>query len=136
MKVIKKVSQEAINELVRGCLNLPQVETPVKHNFSDGVYVREIFMPGDTFVIGKKHTTKHLNIVQQGECLVYMEGELHHIVAPCTFESNAGVQKVLKVVKDTVWSTVHVTEETDIDKLESTLAYKTMEEESLCQWHG
>ena len=124
MHVVKKVSDQAIAGLITELKELPQVDMPVKHSFSDSVYVREIFMPKNSIIVGKKHKTKHLNIVQQGECMVYMDGKLVHIKAPYTFESDAGVQKILRIIEDTVWSTVHVTEEKDIDVLEDLLIEK------------
>ena len=49
---------------------LPQTELPLKHHFAPGVYLREIFMPADTVVIGMIHKTEHLNILIQGACLI------------------------------------------------------------------
>ncbi len=120
--IIPKTSIEEIEaKMLVG--NIEHVDCPVKHNFSDGVYVREIFMPGGSLIVGHEHTTKHLNIVSEGLCILLdtETGETTNIIAPCTFESDAGVRKVLYVIDDCVWSTVHVTEETDIDVLESTL---------------
>ena len=100
-----------------------QVHCPLKHTFSEGVYVREITMPANTYILGHEHTTTHLNIISKGSCvLADMEtGEMIDIVAPYTFESKAGVQKLLYIVEECVWSTVHVTNETDITKLEEIL---------------
>lgn len=107
--------------LVDKSLVLP--ECSMEHRFSDGVYVREITMPTGAIILGAEHTTTHFNIVSKGACiLVDLDtGELIDIVAPCTFESKAGVRKVLYIVEECVWSTVHVTNETDVGKLESTL---------------
>lgn len=96
-------------------------DLPLTHNFSDGVYVREIFMPKGMFVVGHVHKTKHLNIVQTGEAMVWMNGEVKKIKAPFTFESDVGVRKVLYILDDMFWSTVHVTEETDLEKLKGEL---------------
>lgn len=114
--------RDKIATLVDGLGQLPQVECPTKHYFLPGVYVREIFMPAGTAVIGKIHKTEHFNIVQCGVVHVMSEGGVRHIIrAPFTFASKAGVQKVLYIEEDTVWSTVHLTSETDLDKLEALL---------------
>lgn len=97
---------------------------PLTHTFSDGVYVREIFMPAGDIVVGHVHKTRHLNIITKGVALVWMNGEVTRITAPYTFESDAGVQKVLYIEEDMLWSTIHVTEETDMDKLEELLIDK------------
>jgi len=112
---------------------------PLKHQFSNGVYVREITMPTGSIILGKEHTTKHFNIVSKGACvLVDIDtGELTDIIAPMTFESEAGIRKLLYIVEECVWSTIHVTEETDVDKLEATLvveskAYKELKGGNKC----
>ena len=94
---------------------------PLTHRFSDGVYLREIFMPKGMIVVGKKHKTRHLNIVISGKARVWDGEKLVEITAPYTFESNAGVRKVLYIEENMLWQTVHVTEETDVLKLEDIL---------------
>ena len=102
-------------------LQLPQVECPVTHRFAPGVYLREIHMPAETFVIGHKHNTTHFNIIIQGSCLVSIDGKARTLKAPETFVSEAGVRKVLYTLEDMIWQTVHVNpdDEQDIPTLES-----------------
>lgn len=94
---------------------------PLTHTFSDGIYAREIFMPKGMYVVGHIHNTTHLNIISTGKALLYMNGDLSEIEAPFTFESKAGTRKVLYIIEDMFWTTVHVTNETNIDTLENTL---------------
>lgn len=101
-------------------MNITQVseETlPLTHSFSEGVYAREIFMPKGMVVVGHEHKTTHLNIVSVGSAYVWMNGEKTFIKAPYTFESKAGVRKVLYILEDMFWTTIHKTEERDLDKL-------------------
>lgn len=101
---------------------LDQVDCPLQHFFAPGVYVREIFMPSGAIVIGKIHRTEHLNIIEQGSVLLIGEdGSREILSAPCTFVSKAGVQKVLQILEDCRWKTVHVTNETDVPTLEAML---------------
>ena len=97
-----------------------QPKCPVTHTFSKGVYVREVTMPTDSLIVGHEHKTRHLNIISKGSCLLrdLDTGETTEIVAPCTFESQAGVRKVLYITEECVWATIHVTETTDLDELE------------------
>lgn len=106
-------------------LEQPQVECPLDHWFAPGVYIRQVTMPKDSVVIGHQHKTAHFNIVTKGHASVYMDGELHDIKAPCTFVSNPGVRKILYMHEDTVWQTVHPTNETDLLKLEEELITKS-----------
>lgn len=102
-------------------VNLTKGELPLTHTFSDGVYVREIFMKAGMIVVGHVHKTRHINIVSTGKALVWMNGEVKEVTAPYTFESEAGVRKVLYIIEDMFWSTVHVTNETNLDKLKDNL---------------
>jgi hypothetical protein len=100
----------------------PQTECPLKHHFAPGVYVREIAMPAETIIIGHIHKTEHLNILIQGACyIVHEDNTREELRAPMTFVSKAGVQKVLYITENMIWQTVHVTDETDIERLEAML---------------
>lgn len=109
-----------------------QAEYELKHSFAPGVYLREIFMPAPkieveegqiagTLLIGHEHTGEHFNMVLSGRALVLMDGKVEEIVGPCYFRSMPGVRKVLYVVEDMRWVTIHPNEdnERDIAKLEA-----------------
>ena len=113
--------KDKISVLVKGIGELPQEECPLKHYFAPHVYIREIFMPAGLVVIGKIHKTEHFNIIQKGKVSIVSEDETKVLEGPCTFISAAGVQKVLYIHEDTIWSTVHVTENRDLESLEAEL---------------
>lgn len=99
---------------------------PLTHRFSNGVYSREIFMPKGQIIVGHVHNTRHLNIVLSGKARVWDGKSVRVITAPFTFESEAGVRKVLYIEEDMLWQTIHVTEETDVLVLEDTLIDKSL----------
>jgi hypothetical protein len=101
---------------------------PLKHTFADGVYVREIFLPKDSIVVGKLHKHSHPNFLMSGEVTVVTEEGLKRIKAPCSMISPAGTKRIVLVHEDTVWITVHVTNETDLDKIECETIAKNYEE--------
>lgn len=112
-----KLLQEAASQL-------PQVEYPVMHHHSEHMYVREFHMPANHFVIGKEHATRHLNMLVRGSCTVWTVHGRHDLSAdngPVTFESMAGVKKVVYAHSDIIWMTFHPTDETDQDRLEGEL---------------
>lgn len=115
-KVNTRISD--IANLANVMKDMPQLDAPVKHHFSEGVYAREIFMPEGMLIVGKIHKTRHLNIVSQGKCTVVTSARKLEIEAPFTFESLAGEQKVVFMHTDVVWTTIHLTEETDLAKIE------------------
>ena len=83
---------------------MAQVECSLKHHFAPGVYVREIFMPAGSVIIGKIHRTEHFNIIQQGAVSLFGDGTCEYLRAPHTFVSKPGVQKVLYIHEDCVSS--------------------------------
>ena len=116
---------------------------PLTHTFSDGVYAREIFMPKGMIVVGHTHKTKHLNIVSTGKAKVWYNGSVKEITAPYTFESEAWMRKVLYIEEDMFWTTIHITDETDILKLENDLIDKSIDKKEIDNiitkellWHG
>ena len=100
---------------------------PLKHTFAPGVYVREIFIPKGSLIVGKIHKHGHLNVVSKGRVLVVTEFEEIEIDAskePYTFTSEPGTKRVVYTLEDTVWTTVHLTEETDLEKIENEIIAK------------
>jgi len=118
-----------IDSLVKVMQTLPQLEAPVVHHFSEGVYVREIHMCKDMVIVGKIHKTRHLNIISKGKCVVVTPTRKFEVQAPCTFESYPGEQKVVYMLEDVVWSTVHVTDSTDLEEIEEHCIAKEYDEE-------
>jgi hypothetical protein len=119
-----------------------QVEIAPTHHFADGIYAREITIPAGTLLTGKIHRTRHLNIVSQGDITVWSPGEpARRIQAPFAFVAEPGTRRVGFAHEDTVWTTIHATSETDLEKLEAQLIephephdipYLPMQEEDVC----
>lgn len=110
---------EKVSAAMRAGADMPQVECPTKHYFLPGLYLREITMPAGSVIIGKIHRTEHFNIIQQGSVTLLGDGTCQRLTAPCTFVSKPGVQKVLYIHEDCVWTTVHQTQETTMEALEA-----------------
>lgn len=97
---------------------LPPVECPITHHFSDGIYAREMFIPKGTVLTGKIHKHTNLNIMSQGELSVLTEDGIKRVKAPFTIVSPPGTKRIAYAHEDTIWTTIHATEETDVDKIE------------------
>lgn len=97
-------------------------ECPVRHIFTPGLYAREIFMPAGTVVTSKIHKTEHPYVISQGVISVWSEDEgIEHLYAPHTGVTKPGTRRVLYAHTDTIWTTFHVSDETDLAKLEEQL---------------
>ena len=49
-------------------LEVEQVHCPVKHHFGSGIYIREVFLPAGTLVLGHAHKEKHITIFFKAKC--------------------------------------------------------------------
>jgi hypothetical protein len=110
----------------------PQIDPPLKHHFAEGSYGREIFIPAGSMVIGKIHRHSHVNVISMGRVFVATEFDSLVLEAPYTFVSMPGTKRAVYAITDTVWTTIHVTDETDLQKIEDAVIapdFETFERE-------
>lgn len=105
-----------------------QLECPLIHRFSQGVYAREIFIPKGGFIVGKIHKYKNLNVITKGEVSFFSIDGAVRVKAPHTFVASPGVKRVIYAHEDTFWMTIHGTKETDIEKIEEEVIAKDYSE--------
>ena len=108
-----------IIKLEEKLLTEEQVDLPVVHKFAKGMYIRELFIPKGTVLVGKRHRHHTLNMLTKGKMLIY-DGvnETIEVEAPYTVESLPLTKKAGYALEDSLWVNIHVTDETDLDKIE------------------
>lgn len=124
-------TREAILRLEQELRKYDQLDLPLKHTFAPGAYAREIFLPKGCIVIGKIHKHAHLNIVSRGHVTVVTEFGPREIDAregPVTFASDAGSKRALVCHEDTIWTTIHLTQSTDLAEIEREIIAPTYSE--------
>lgn len=105
--------------IVYGGLDVGPAACPVQHHFAPGAYGREMTLPAGLVVIGKIHKHAHINVISKGRVQVFTEYDgVLELAAPCTFVSSPGTKRVVHVLEETVWTTVHVTDKTDLAEIE------------------
>lgn len=125
------VVRKWIRELTRQLLAIPEADPKqfdVKHTFQDGVYMRELFIPAGTLVVGKIHKLPCLNIVSMGKLSLLTEFGSRIVSAGYTAPSQAGIQKVGYAHEDTVFVNVFRTDVTDVALIDNVIAFDTLEE--------
>ena len=128
-ETILGIEEAMLADAVPNCQALDHSEVcPVKHHFSKGIYAREMFIPAGVVIIGKIHKHRHLSIISRGVVSVLTEEGVKKLTGPITFESFPGAKRVVYCHEDTTWTTLHLTEETEIDKLEDDIIAKTYED--------
>jgi hypothetical protein len=132
----KKVSlnnfRQGMMQIESAMLNTPGALVgdafPLKHQFAEGMYVREISVPKGYFVMTKIHKMSHPCFILKGRCSVLQEDGIKRVKAPYYMITKAGTKRLVYVHEDTVWVTVHKTNETDLDKIEEEVIAKTFDE--------
>jgi hypothetical protein len=127
--VVKKL-EECINDMPE---KVESSHAPVEHYFCDKLYARQIHMPAGTIVVGKIHAKEHISIISAGVALVASEQGSHEIKAPMTFISLPNTKRVVYVLEDMIWTTLHPNESNtqDLDELEADLITKNYILESI-----
>ena len=107
---------------------LPPVELTPQHFFSDGVYARALPLPKGVTATGKIHKYRSLNVLLKGEVTVTTEQGVQRVCAPFIVVSPPGTKRAVYAHEDSVWLTVHGTEETDLEIIERTFTADSYDE--------
>lgn len=93
---------------------------PVKHTFSDGIYVREMFIPKGMMLVGKIIKQTHHIFLMSGKIAIITEDGEKIMEGPCSVVAKGGTKRVGYALTDVVWINVHpnVKDTEDLDELE------------------
>jgi hypothetical protein len=112
-------TRDKVNIIESELKKFDQLELEVKHYFSLDVYVRELYIPKDTILVGKIHKYTNLNIMTKGELSVLVGDEVQRVKAPFKVISPPGTKRIAYAHEDTIWMTILGTSETDVAKIEN-----------------
>ena len=114
--------REQINKLQEEVSKLPQVEDMVTdHFFADGMYSRRVFRKAGTLIVGKVHLKDHLFICTKGEIIAWTEKGMKKLSAGDIIECKSGTKRVTLATMDSIGTTVHRTDKTNLDEIEAEL---------------
>ncbi len=118
---------ENVRRLQSELLKLPQYEPKTDHYFAKGIYIRTIFSPAGTVIVGKEHKTEHFYVVLTGKVRVTTDNGVVELDAakngPQVLTCPVGTKRAVFVMEDAWRMNVHSNPEnlTDLDELESLL---------------
>jgi len=101
---------------------------PLTHTFADGMYIRSIFLPKEMIFVTKIHKKTHPYFILKGKVSVLTGDGVIDLQGPFSGITKAGTKRIIYTHEDTVWTTVHATNETDLVKLEDELIAKSFDE--------
>jgi quercetin dioxygenase-like cupin family protein len=115
-------NKEEIGRLQEEISKMPQAEDMVTdHFFADGMYSRRVFRKAGTLIVGKVHKKDHFFICTKGEIIAWTEKGMKKLSAGDIIECKSGTKRVTLATMDSVGTTVHRTDKTDLDEIEAEL---------------
>lgn len=118
MQVVIPPMRSQIIEIEAAMKKLPQIEIPVRHFFSHGIYAREITVPQGALITGVIHKQPQVNILSYGAMRVSIDEDIEEISASHTVVSAPGVKRIAYALTDCVWTTIVHTFLTDVAQIE------------------
>lgn len=109
---------ESLQALISTC---KQLDLKTEHYFCDGMYLRTLWRPKDTLIVGKMHRKDHLYMVVFGDVTVTWEGFRERMQGPRILICKPGTKRAVYAHEDSLCLTVHRTQETDLERIESEL---------------
>ena len=103
---------------------LSREDYTVSNVIVDGVLARTVKIPRGHLVVGEVHKFDSINFLIKGELRIHYNGEIRHLKAPSMIVSKANTRKVVFALEDVVWTSIHKTSFTTIDKIEEELIIK------------
>lgn len=117
-------AQRQVDKMVDACKQMPQVDCPLVHRFTPGLYTREIFMPAGTLIVSKIHMTEHPYVITKGKVAVWVEGKGVEVYgAGHVGITKPGTRRVLYIKEDCSWLTFHATDKTTHEEVEKDIIY-------------
>ena len=101
-----------------------QERNPVKHTFTDGYYMREIFSPAGQLLISKIHKREHAYFLMEGELSILTEEGVFRIKAPHQGITKPGTKRVIYTHSDVSFITVHGTNKKTVEEVEEEVIAK------------
>ena len=110
---------------------IPEIpEIPIKHDFADQIYLRQMTMQEGQFVVGAIHNHKHIWFLMKGKISVNDNGEVIDHIAPCYMVSEPGSQRIIYAHEHSIFVNIHKNPSNtkDIKKIEKEIVSMTVED--------
>ena len=99
----------------------------VQHHFLPHLYAKEMHIKAGTAVGKHTHDFTHVSVLAKGRVRVIVRNDALRApvsfiaAAPHHFTIDAGSEHEIHALEDSVWYCIHVTDETDPEKIDHTL---------------
>lgn len=119
---IHRLQQEMVSLLLSNKEMRP-TEDHIKtdHYMVPGMYCRRVWRKKGVAIVGKIHKAPHFFMCLMGEIEVRSEHGIHTMKAGDVIECKPGTKRATLALTDAIGVTVHKTDKTDLDEIESEL---------------
>lgn len=100
------------------------VDPVIGHHFAAGIYAKESKIPAGYVVSKHTHNYSHLSILASGKALLTIDGQIKEYTGPACIEIKANSSHKIDAITDVIWYCLHVTNETDLEKVDEILITK------------
>ena len=114
-------TRKQIDRLQAEMAKMPQADLQTEHFFSPGMYCRRVFRPAGTLIVGKVHKAPHFFLCAAGEIIAWTETGMKRLQAGDVVECQPGTKRVTLALTDAIGITIHKTDKTDLDQIETEL---------------
>lgn len=97
------------------------IDFRIKHHFSSGVYIKQMFLEKGHYVMTHEHKYDHFGLLGSGVAVVELDGVEETHKGPCVIEIKAGRKHKITAIEDINWFCIHSTDETDPEKVDEVL---------------
>jgi len=129
MSDIAAISGATLHDLEKAMLQLKQEDQHLAHFFLDGLYIRSLFIPKGSLVVGKRHRKESINVVLNGKVSIYTDvdgkpvrqneaPDIKKIIGPDIFVTKPNSKKMIYAHEDTLFCNVHQTASTNLIEIE------------------
>ena len=109
---------EAVMRQMDGQLSADELTS---HTFCEGLYMRTLFVPADTTVVGKQHAQQNIFMLVSGEMTIYTDSGPVRVKAPFMAITQPGDKRAGYAHVDSICVNIHPNpdNETDLKLLEA-----------------
>ena len=100
----------------------------LEHKFVDGLYVRKVVMPAGMLFTTKIHKVNHPYFMTKGKCRVLTEEGVEDLEGPHHGITRAGTKRLMYIVEEMTWYTIHATKKKDPAAVEREVIAKDFSE--------
>jgi hypothetical protein len=100
----------------------------MNHHFISGMYVRMAAAPKGMIFTTQIHKVRHPFFILKGKAKILTEKGVEILEAPHFGITEPGTKRLMEIMEDIVWYTVHATDKTTVEDVENEVLAKSFNE--------